>query len=188
MSKTRMEPGTLLYPVPAVMVSCADRGGNANIIAIAWIGVLSSDPPVLGVGVRGSRHSHSLITDSGEFVVNIPTVDQVEALDYCGTVSGRDRDKFADTGLTAGKAATLLYAPVIEQCPVNLECRVIDRRPLGSHDCFMGEVVGVQVDDAWVDERGGLSLSEESLLAYVRGQYHRVGERLERGGFAARGD
>ncbi len=188
MSKKEIDAGTFLYPVPAVMVSCADRSGNANIIAIAWVGVMSSEPPVVGIGVRSSRYSYPLIIDSGEFVVNIPTPDQLSALDYCGVVSGRDCDKFAETGLTAKSAGVLQYAPVIEECPINLECRVVDRLSLGSHDCFAGEVVRAHVDEEWTDESGVLSVIAQDLVAYAQGRYYRLGEEIGRGGFSVRGD
>ncbi len=188
MSKKEVNPGTFLYPVPAVMVSCADRKGNANIIAIAWVGVMSSDPPMVGIGVRSNRHSHPLITDSGEFVVNIPSAEQASALDYTGVVSGRDCDKFADTGLTAAKASVLEYAPMIEECPISLECKVTDRLPLGSHDYFVGEVVRVHVDEAWTSESGTFSVVPEQLMAYAQGRYYRLGEEIGRGGFSVKKD
>lgn len=176
--------GAHLYPVPAVMVSCGDVSGQRNIITIAWTGVLASDPPAVGVGVREMRHSYDMIRDTGEFVVNLPRVDQVEALDYCGVASGRDVDKFSECGLTPAKAEMLKYAPLIKECPVNLECRVVQRLELGSHDYFVGQVVRASVIDEWVDDRGKLAVPPGELITYARGTYHRVGDALGQHGFA----
>lgn len=185
MSKITLEPATSLYPVPAVMVSCAGVFGETNIITIAWTGVVCSDPPVVSIGVRESRYSHALIADTGEFVVNIPAASQVEALDLCGVVSGSDSDKFKLTGLTPAPAAQLEQAPIIEECPINLECQVIDRLSLGSHDCFLGQIVAVRVDEGWTDGEGGMRLKPEQLITYARGAYYGLGQALGKHGFAA---
>ena len=187
MAKITLQPATSLYPVPAVMVSCGNESGEANIITIAWTGVLCSDPPVVSIGVRESRHSHAMIADTGEFVVNIPAAAQVKALDLCGVVSGSDDDKFRLTGLTAAPAAELEYAPIIEECPINLECQVIDRLSLGSHDCFVGQIVAVRVDEGWTDGEGGIRLRPQELIAYARGAYYGLGQALGAHGFAAPG-
>ncbi len=184
-AKCKVEPGTHLYPTPAVMVSCASEfERRPNIIAIAWTGVLASSPPTIGVGVTPARHSHRLIADSGEFVINLPRTDQVDLLDYCGVVSGRDEDKFSACSLTPTPADVLRWAPLIAECPVNLECRVIRRLPLGSHEYFVGEVVRTHVSEEWVDDRGRLVLPAEQLFAYSRGRYHQLGKRLGRHGFS----
>ncbi len=184
MKKKTLDPGTFLYPTPAVMVSCADTGGNQNIIAIAWVGVLCSVPPTVAIGVTRARYSHGLIVDSGEFVINLPRADQVYALDYTGTYSGRDGDKFTALKLSAIDPTRLLHAPLIGECPVNLECRVKHRLELGSHDAFIAEVVHVHADEDWVDNRGRPRERSGELLAYTGGLYRALGEIVGEHGFS----
>jgi len=174
-----VKPGsTSLYPVPAVLVSCGQE--QPNIITLAWVGTLCSDPPSLGIGVRPERHSHKLIADAGEFVVNLPTADQVGIVDYCGQVSGRDVDKWVQCGLTP-TPANKVGVPLIAQCPVALECKVSHHLTLGIHDLFIGEILAVQVDESLLDEQGRPDYGRAGFLTYVGGNYHRLGESL--GGF-----
>jgi len=182
MSKIIHDPTTALYPVPAVLVSCG-TDLSANIITLAWVGTLCSDPPMIGIGVRPSRHSHRLIEEVGEFVVNLPTADQVEWVDYCGTVSGRDEDKWAACSFNRSPGAEV-EVPMIAECPVNIECRVEKTLSLGSHDLFIGRVVAVQMDEAVLDQRERFDAAKVSLLAYVSGDYRRVGEPLGTHGFS----
>lgn len=140
--KSSQAPGTALSPVPAVMVSCADGEGKGNIITLAWVGTVCSDPPMVGISIRPSRYSHALIREAGEFVINLPSRKELEAMDYCGVASGRDVDKFAATGLTA-TPAEVVKAPLIAECPVNIECRVQQIITLGSHDLFLAEILRV---------------------------------------------
>jgi len=182
MAKVVRKPGTVLYPMPTVLVSCG-TGERANIITLAWAGTLSSSPPVVGIGVRPSRHSHGLIKDVGEFVVNLPRADQLKWADYCGMVSGRDEDKWAACGFTPVPAAEV-QVPLIAECPVGIECRVSQFLSLGSHDLFLGEVVAVQVDEAVLDERGRLDYDKARPFAYLDGQYRRVGELLGTFGYS----
>lgn len=184
MAKVTRVPSTALYPVPAVLVSCG-LGSRANIITLAWAGTLCSNPPMLGLGVRPSRHSHGLIEEVGEFVVNLPTADQVEWVDYCGTVSGRDEDKWVACGFTPG-SGTAVGVPLIAECPVNLECQLKQTLSLGSHDLFIGQVVAVQIDEDVLGERGSLDVTKARPLTYVTGDYHRVGELLATHGFSHR--
>ncbi len=185
--KLILEPGPHLYPVPAVMVSCAaENVSSSNIIAIAWAGVLCSSPPTIGIGVTPARHSHRIIADSEEFVINLPTREQVDVLDYCGTVSGRDVDKFAESRLTEVAAQKLQWAPLIEECPVNLECRVVRRLDMGSHELFAGEVVAVHAEEDWVDDAGNLLPRADQLFAFLRGRYHALDEELGRRGLSSR--
>lgn len=135
--KQLWKPGNMLYPVPAVMVSCGDKNGNKNIITIAWAGTICSDPAMVSISVRPERYSYDMIRNSGEFVINLTTKDLTYATDWCGVKSGRDLDKFKEMKLTAGKAQTLTYAPIIEESPVNIECKVRDVRELGSHHMFI---------------------------------------------------
>jgi flavin reductase (DIM6/NTAB) family NADH-FMN oxidoreductase RutF len=182
MTKVTRKPATVLYPVPAVLVSCG-TGQRANIITLAWVGTLCSEPPLAGIGVRPGRYSHGLIEEVGEFVINLPDAKQVKWVDYCGVVSGRDEDKWAACGFTPAPAAQV-QVPLIAECPVNIECRVRQVLSLGSHDLFIGEVVAVQMDEAVLDERGHLDFARARPFAYLDGEYRRVGERLGTFGYS----
>jgi len=182
MAKVTRKPTTALYPVPAVLVSCG-MDAQANIITLAWVGTLCSEPPLVGIGVRPSRHSHGLIKEVGEFVVNLPSAEQAKRLDYCGIVSGRDEDKWAACGFTPAPAAEV-QVPLIAECPVNIECRVQQVLSLGSHDLFIGEVVAVQMDEAVLDERGRLDLAKTKSFAFLNGEYRQIGEPLGRFGYS----
>ena len=184
MTKVPKKPGTFLYPVPAVMVTCG-AGEGANIITLAWVGTLCSEPPLVGIGVRASRHSHGLIEELGEFVVNLPSVDQVKALDYCGVVSGRDEDKWAACGFTRG-AASQVQVPLVAECPVNIECRLQQTLSLGSHDLFIGEVVAIQVDEAVLDGKGYLDIEKARPFAFANSKYWAIDEMLGSFGFSKR--
>jgi flavin reductase (DIM6/NTAB) family NADH-FMN oxidoreductase RutF len=174
------KPGsTALYPVPAVMVSCGVE--RPNIITLAWVGTLCSDPPSVGIGIRRERFSHGLIAEYGEFVVNLPRADQVDIVDYCGQVSGRDVDKWAACGLTPVPASRI-QTPLIAECPIALECRVIHRLALGVHDLVIGEVLAVQADEELLNAHGQLEYRRADLMTYVGGTYWRLGEPLGRFG------
>ncbi len=186
MSRRSIEPGTHLYPVPAVMVSCAVDAGVPNIITIAWTGVVSSQPPAVGVGVRPSRHSYDLIRESGEFVVNLPDDHLLAELDYCGVVSGREVDKFEATGLTAAAPEVLQSAPLIKECPMSLECKVIKRVSLESHDYFIGRVVRTHVARQWArDDQAPVPIPEE-MISYARGTYYSLGRPMAEQGFSVK--
>lgn len=144
MGKELWKPGNMVYPLPAVMVSCADKEGHDNIITIAWTGTICTNPAMLYISVRSTRYSYHLIRESGEFVVNLTTKDLVKATDWCGVRSGRDVDKWSEMHLTRGNARTLSYAPIIEESPVNIECQVVKVEELGSHHMFLAKVTGVQ--------------------------------------------
>jgi len=163
--KKLVKTGTYLFPTPTAMVSCAGDKTAANIITIAWIGVVCSEPTILSVSIRPGRHSYSLIKQTGEFVVNIPSESQLAALDFCGVASGRDVDKFKELGLTAIPASKV-SAPLIKECPVNLECKVIDIRKLGTHDMFLGEVVAVHMNEEVMNEKGNIDISRLQPIAY----------------------
>ena len=168
-------PCTLLSPVPAVMVSC--RGAaeeKPNIITVAWAGTVNSDPPMVSISVRKQRFSHDLIQRSGEFVVNLVDEARCRALDYCGVKSGSQVDKFAETRLTPMAAEGMTLAPAIAECPAYLACRVRQVLELGSHDMFIGEVVGVQVRDDLFDPDGSLHLERAGLVCYDHGVYQRA--------------
>jgi flavin reductase (DIM6/NTAB) family NADH-FMN oxidoreductase RutF len=176
----RIKPGsTALYPIPAVLVSCGQE--RPNIITLAWVGTVSSDPPAVSIAVRPERLSHSLIAEAGEFVVNLPYANQVDAVDYCGQVSGREVDKWAACRLTPVRA-TKIDTPLIAECPVALECRVTHQLTLGVHDLFIGQVLAVQVDEVILNHRGQVDYERAQFLAYAAGYYFRLGEQLGRFG------
>ncbi len=171
------KPGNMLYPVPAVMVSCGRPKETPNIITVAWAGTVCSDPVMVSVSVRKERYSYDIIKDTGEFVINLVTKDLAYAADYCGVRSGRDVDKFRDMKLTPLRS-TCIQAPGIEESPVNLECQVSQVVELGSHDMFLSKVVAVTVDKDHMDEKGKFHLNETGLVAYSHGEYFLLGEKL----------
>jgi flavin reductase (DIM6/NTAB) family NADH-FMN oxidoreductase RutF len=176
----------MLSPVPVVLVSCGGtRGWNPNLITIAWIGSVCSDPPMLSISVRPDRYSHGLIKATGEFVVNVPSLDLAKAVDWCGVVSGRETDKFAGTGLSAAPALKV-GCPIVRECPLNIECRVRRSLPLGSHTLFLAEVTAVQVDASLVDSRGRLNLQKAGLMAFAHGHYFALGRHIGHFGFSVR--
>ncbi|MEA4882548.1 MAG: flavin reductase family protein [Clostridia bacterium] len=183
--KLKWKPSTVLSPVPVVMLTCKDQDVKPNIITVAWVGTVCSDPPMLSVSVRPERHSHALIASSGEFVVNVPTRELTWATDYCGVASGRDVDKFERTGLTPGKAEAV-GPPIIEECPLNIECVVTQSIGLGSHTMFIARVVSVQVSAELVADDGRLALERAGLITYAHGHYHSVGVQLGHFGFSVR--
>lgn len=163
--KKLFKPAPYVFPTPAVMVSCAGKGSAPNIITIAWIGVVCSEPPILSISIRPGRHSSPIVKESREFVVNIPGEDQLAELDFCGIASGRNVDKFKELGLTA-VPAKIVSAPLVGECPVNLECRVVDVRNLGTHDIFLAEIVAVHMDEKVLDEKGEIDISRLNPIAY----------------------
>lgn len=179
MAKRMGGPGTWLYPLPPVLVSCA-YGDRTNIITLAWAGVACSEPPIISLGIRPERYSYDIIKQSGEFVVNIPRASQVELVDFCGNVSGREVDKFARCGFTALPGSSVA-APLLAECPVNLECRVVQVLPLGSHDLFLGEVVSVHYAEQYVADQRFDPYAADALV-YGFGRYYRLGEVLGRHG------
>lgn len=186
MAKTVWRGGNMLYPVPAVMVSTADRDGRSNIITVAWAGTVCSNPPMVSISVMPRRFSHALLCDSREFVINLTSRKLQYACDWCGVRSGADVDKWQEMKLTPEPAATLSYAPLIAESPVNLECKVTKIEKLGSHDLFLAEITAVQVDDALLDTSGKLDLARADLTAYSHGEYYALGEKLGTFGYSVR--
>ena len=172
-----IKPGTLLAPVPAVMVSCALPGQKPNIITLAWVGTVNSEPPMCSVSVRKERHSHPIIRQSGEFIINLCGEDQLNDLDYCGVKSGRDVDKFAERHLTPVPVPSFT-APAVGECPLYLACRVTNVLELGSHDMFIGTIEQVGVNPALMDEAGRIDFSKAKLVAYNHGNYYALGQAL----------
>ena len=183
--KIQRRPACVLLPVPAVMVSVADGSGGANIVTLAWTGTVCSAPPMLSIAVRPSRYSHELLGRSSDFVVNVPRASQVWALDYCGSVSGRDVDKFAACGLHASPASRVV-SPLIEECPINIECVTRHRLALGAHELFIAEIVAVQYDEDVLDAHGRVQTQKLEPIAYAEGEYWSLGERVGLYGAAAR--
>ncbi len=184
--KLNWKPGNVLAPIPAVLVSC---GGTAawtpNLITIAWTGSICSDPPMLSISVRPERYSYDIIQTLGEFVVNVPSLRQAKATDWCGMVSGRDVDKFSAAGLTPAPALKV-GCPIVLECPLNIECRVRETLELGSHTLFAAEVVAVQVTASLINTKGRLCLERAVLLAFAHGQYHTLGRVIGRFGYSVR--
>ena len=176
----------MLYPLPAVMVSTADKAGNSNILTIAWTGTVCTNPPMAYISVRPERYSYHMIRESGEFVINLTTKKLTRAADYCGVRSGKDVDKWKECHLTRGAASTLKYAPVIEESPVQIECRVKNIQELGSHHMFLAEVTAVQVDESYMDEKGKFDLNKTGLIAYSHGEYLDLGKKLGTFGYSVR--
>lgn len=175
----------MLYPLPAVMVSCALAGERPNIITVAWTGTVCSSPAMVSISVRPERHSYHMIRESGEFVINLTTEELVRAADYCGVRSGRDVDKFEEMRLTPLKASQVA-APLIGESPVNIECRVEQVLELGSHHMFLASVLAVDVDESWMNEKGKLELNKAGLAVYSHGEYFALGKRLGTFGYSVK--
>ena len=176
------KPGTMIYPLPAVMVSCGNDESEYNIITVAWTGTICTNPPMCYISVRPERHSHSIIKKNMEFVINLTTADM--ATDWCGVRSGRDYHKFEEMGLTPGKS-TVVGAPLIEESPLCIECRVKEILSLGSHDMFIADVVNVRADERHLNaETGKLELAEANPLVYVHGGYYELGNKIGKFGWS----
>ncbi len=185
MKKQVWKAGNMLYPVPAVMVSCKCHDTVPNIITIAWAGTICSEPPMVSISVRPERYSHDIIEDSGEFVINLVTEKLVAACDWCGVRSGRDHDKFKEMKLT-GYVSEFMDTPAIAESPVNIYCKVKKTERLGSHDMFMAEVIGVTVDEKYMDENGRFALESCNLTAYSHGEYYLLGNYMGKFGFSVK--
>lgn len=184
--KQNWKPGTVLYPLPAVLVSCGATPEEYNMLTVAWTGTVASDPPMCYISVRPERHSYAIIRRTGEFVINLTTRSMARAADWCGVRSGRDYDKFRETGLTP-VASDLVAAPLVAESPVCIECRVRQVIPLGSHDMFLADVVGVKADEAWIDPATGrFSLEKADPIVYSHGEYFALGEALGHFGWSVR--
>ena len=184
--KQSWKPGTMIYPLPAVLVSCGATPDEYNIFTVAWTGTVCTNPPMCYISVRPERHSYEIIKRTGEFVINLTTKRLARATDWCGVRSGRDYDKFSQMGLTASPAA-VVAAPVIEESPVAIECRVKQIVPLGSHDMFVADVVNVLVDEEYIDpESGRLDLQRAEPITYCHGEYFSLGEVIGHFGWSVR--
>ena len=185
MGKQNWKAGNMLYPVPAVMVSCRRPGEKANIITVAWAGTVCTSPAMLSISLKPERYSYQIIRDTGEFVINLTTERLARTADFCGVRSGRDLDKFQAAGLTP-EPAEHVGAPLIKEGPVNLECRVTQVLKLGSHHMFVAQVLGVDVDERYLDKNQKLHLDKAGLIVYSHGQYFGLGKNMGRFGFSVR--
>lgn len=182
MSKVTWKPGTFLYPLPAVMVSCGDMD-KSNIITVAWTGIINTDPAMVYISVRPSRYSYNMIKERGEFVINLTTKDLAYATDWCGVKTGEKVDKFKEMKLTKEKAK-FVKCPMIKESPVSVECKVKEIRELGSHHMFVAEVLAINADEKYIDEKGAFDISKCDLIAYSNGNYYALGKRIGRFGFS----
>lgn len=183
MGKQVWKPGNMLYPLPVVMVSVQGKNGEDNIITVAWAGTVCTNPPMVSISVRPERHSYQMIKDSGEFVINLVTDRLVKAADYCGVRSGRDVDKFEQMHLTKAQAEQV-RTPMIEESPVNIECRVAECRELGSHHMFIAEVAAVHIEENYLDEKGKFCLNNSGLVTYSHGEYFLLGKKVGSFGYS----
>ena len=183
MAKETWKAGNMLYPLPAVMVSVSDGEGNDNIITVAWAGTVCTNPPMVSVSVRPSRFSYDMLRKTGEFVINLTTEKLAYATDYCGVRSGRDVDKFKEMKLHKEKAQ-FVKAPLIKESPVSIECKVKDIIKLGSHDMFVAEVLSIDADEKYIDEKGAFDISKCDLIAYANGGYYPLGKKIGKFGFS----
>ncbi|MBQ2429954.1 MAG: flavin reductase family protein [Alistipes sp.] len=184
--KQSWKPGTMIYPLPAVLVSCGEIDGEHNLFTVAWTGTVCTNPPMCYISVRPERHSYEIIKRTGEFIINLTNSKLSRATDWCGVRSGRDYDKFAEMGITA-EAAAVVKAPVVAESPVAIECRVKQIIPLGSHDMFLADVVNVLVDEEYINpETGKLELERADMITYSHGEYFRLGEAIGHFGWSVR--
>ena len=185
MSKQSWKPGNMLYPLPVVLVSVADKAGKQNVFTVAWAGTICSDPPMVSISVRPERYSYDMICETGEFVINLTTEALAYATDYCGVKSGRNVDKFKEMNLTP-LPAEKVGAPLIAESPVNIECRVVERKDLGVHHMFLAEVVAVHADEAYMDENQKFDLAKAKPIVYSHGTYYTMGEALGTFGYSVK--
>ena len=184
MPKIPLPPSEALYPVPVVLVSSGDKD-EANIITIAWCGVVCSKPPMLSISVRPGRHSHKIIKQKGNFVVNIPREDLLKKCDYCGMVSGSNTNKFKACNFTMTPSSKI-SSPMIEECPVNIECNVIKSLELGAHDIFIGEIVAVHADKDMMSKDGKIDFEKAKPIVYNHGEYWNLGAKIGYYGFSSK--
>lgn len=184
MSRVTFKPGTFLYPIPAVMVTCGDME-KSNILTIAWTGIISSDPATTYISVRKERYSYDIIKENMEFCINLTTKDLAYATDYVGVRSGKNEDKFKTLNLTK-EQATIVKCPLIKESPVCIECKVIEIKEMGSHDMFIAEIVAVNVDEKYIDETNKFDMEKCNIIAYSHGSYYTLGQKLGKFGYSVK--
>ena len=182
MSKITWKAGTFIYPIPAVMVSCGTME-KANIITVAWTGILNTNPATVYISVRPTRYSYQIIKEQKEFVINLTNKELVQATDWCGVKTGAKVDKFKEMHLHKEKAK-FLSCPMIQESPVSIECRVKEIIPLGSHDMFLAEVLAINADEKYINDKGAFDISKCDLIAYANGHYYALGKKLGKFGFS----
>lgn len=182
MGKITWKPGTFEYPIPAVMVSCGTME-KANIITVAWTGIINTNPAMVYISVRLERYSHDIIEKSGEFVINLTTNDLAYATDWCGVKSGKDFDKFTKMHLTKEKGS-IVKCPMIAEAPVSIECKVKEIKKLGSHDMFIADVLAINADEKYFDKKGAFDISKCNLIAYANGGYYTLGKKVGKFGYS----
>ena len=182
MSKVQWKGGTFIYPIPAVMVSCGTME-ESKIITVAWTGILNTNPAMCYISVRPERYSHDIIKENGEFAINLTTRQLAYATDWCGVKSGRDVDKFKEMKLTKEKA-NIISVPLIKESPVSVECKVKEIVPLGSHDMFVAEIVAIDADEKYIDEKGAFDISKCDLIAYANGGYYPLEKKIGKFGYS----
>ena len=182
MSKVQWKGGTFIYPIPAVMVSCGTME-ESNIITVAWTGILNTNPAMCYISVRPERYSHDIIKENGEFAINLTTRQLAYATDWCGVKSGRDVDKFKEMKLTKERA-NIISVPLIKESPVSVECKVKEIVPLGSHDMFVAEIVAIDADEKYIDEKGAFDIGKCDLIAYANGGYYPLESKIGKFGYS----
>ena len=183
MAKKIWKPGTFIYPIPAVLVTSGDMK-NSNILTVAWTGILNTNPAIVYISVRPERYSYNLIKENKEFAINLTNEKLAYATDWCGVRSGAKFDKFKEMKLTKEKAE-FIKAPLIKESPVSIECKVIEERNLGSHTMFVAEVLSIDADEKYIDEKGAFDISKCDLIAYANGGYYKLGKKLGKFGYSA---
>lgn len=184
MSKVLWKPGTMVYPLPAVMVTCGSFE-KANIITVAWTGTICTDPAMTYISIRPERYSYEIIKETKEFVINLTTKDLAYATDWCGVRSGRDYDKFKECGLTKEKA-NFVSCPLIKESPISIECQVVEIKELGSHTMFMAKVLGVHADEKYFEVDGRFAFEKANPITYSHGKYYTLGENIGKFGFSVK--
>ena len=184
MSKVIWKPGTFIYPLPVVMVSCGDMN-KSNIITVAWTGIVNTDKPMCYISVRKERYSHDIIAKNKEFVINLTNKQLTYATDWCGVRTGAKVDKFKEMHLTKEKGK-FVKCPLIKESPVSIECKVVEIKELGSHDMFMAEILSIDADEKYIDNKGAFDITKCDLMAYANGNYLAMGKKLGKFGFSVK--
>ena len=185
MGRVNFKPGNMLYPLPAVLISCADKAGNKNVFTVAWAGTICSDPAMVSISVRKERFSHHMIKETGEFAINLTTSDLAFATDWCGVKSGKNVDKFKEMNLTKEKL-NHIQCPGIKESPVTIECKVREIRELGSHNMFIADVLSIDADNKYIDENGSFDITKCNLIAYANGKYFEMGKKVGTFGYSVK--
>ena len=183
MAKINFKPGNMLYPLPAVLISCGDIDGESNLFTVAWAATVCTNPPMVSISVRPERYSYDMIRRQKEFVINLTTKDLAFATDYCGVRSGRDVDKFKEMRLEKAEAEKI-HAPMILNSPVNIECKVTECKELGSHHMFLATVEAVHIDEDYLNEKGKFCLNDTGLVTYSHGEYFLLGKKVGSFGYS----